>query len=243
MQHHIFSFFLLSLLCTTCRNESQKGVPVPPKAVAIVTTQKDSDTVPALDKDASIAFEAAEADAESKERVIWQKPDLVINLLGNLQDKTIADIGAGTGYFAFRLIPKAKKVIAIDIDKQFINFMDSIKVRLSDAAQARFETRLTKPDNPRLQPKEADIVILVDTYGYISNRDKYLAHIKRGLKPGGDILIIDFKKENLPEDVSGSFTISLSTVVKELETAGFIIKKVDNTALDYQYIITASSPL
>jgi ubiquinone/menaquinone biosynthesis C-methylase UbiE len=160
--------------------------------------------------------------------------------LGDLRDKTIADIGAGTGYFAFRMIPKAKKVIAIDINQSFITFMDSIRVRLSPGAQERFETRLTTPDNPRIAPEETDIVMMVDTYGYIEHREKYLKQIKKGLKMGGQILIIDFKKENLPADVSGAFTISLGNVVRELEAAGFVIAKVDNTALDYQYIIQAT---
>jgi ubiquinone/menaquinone biosynthesis C-methylase UbiE len=241
MRYQILTCFLLVLGLTACKNQ-----PAPPESApqSVVLTSAPKEIASdsgdfTISENTGGTFEGLVSDFESKDRVIWQKPDLVINLLGDLRNKTVADIGAGTGYFAFRMIPKAKKVIAIDIEPRFITFMDSIKVRLSPGAQERFETRLTTADNPRIAPEEADIVMIVDTYGYIQNREKYLKNIKKGLKMGGQILIIDFKKENLPADVSGSFTISLSSVVRELEAAGFVIAKVDNTALDYQYIIQA----
>lgn len=237
-------FFSISVLTTIWFGCKDEVAPVSPKGTVVLTSSaKDSQTTtyPTM-PEASSTFEGLVNDFENKDRVIWQKPDLVINLLGDLKGKTVADIGAGTGYFAFRLVPKADKVIAIDIDKRLIGFMDSIKVRLSKEAQQRFETRHTSPDNPQLAEKEADVVMLVDTYGYIKHREKYLQHIMKGLTDRGEVLIIDFKKENLPADIAGAFTIKLSTVVKELENAGFVIAKVDNTSLDYQYIIQARKP-
>lgn len=158
--------------------------------VVLASETKDSFSNQAYSNQEELStFEGLVSNIESKDRVIWQKPDLVINLLGDLRNKTVADIGAGTGYFAFRLIPKAQKVIAIDIDPRLITFMDSIKVRLSDAAKDRFVTRLAPPDNPKLTDQEADVVILVDTYGYIKKREKYLSHIKKrfeGRRPNLD---------------------------------------------------------
>ncbi len=237
----VFSFGLLAIFWLSCKNEV--ATEQPQSSVVLTGATKN---VPATDyskmPESSNSFESLVKDFENKDRVIWQKPDMVISLLGDLKGKTVADIGAGTGYFAFRLVPKAEKVIAIDIDKRLIGFMDSIKVRLSREAQQRFETRHTSPDNPQLADKEADVVMLVDTYGYIEQREKYLQHIMKGLDDDGEVLIIDFKKENLPSDIAGAFTIKLSTVVRELENAGFVITKVDNTSLDYQYIIQARKP-
>ena len=58
-------------------------------------------------------------------RIVWQKPEEVVRLLGDISDKTIADIGAGSGYFTFRFALKAKKVIAIDIDPTMIKLMET----------------------------------------------------------------------------------------------------------------------
>lgn len=184
-------------------------------------------------------FENLIADYESKDRVIWQKPDMVISLLGDLEGKTVADLGAGTGYFAFRLVPKAQKVIGVDIDRRFIEFMDSVKVRLPKPYQDRFESRLAKPDDPMLQPEEADAVVMVNTYGYIENRVKYLQILSKGMSGGAQLLIIDFKKNSLPIGPEDEFKVAVTQVERELKAAGFNIRKIDNEALDYQYIVMA----
>jgi SAM-dependent methyltransferase len=185
-------------------------------------------------------FDLLVSDYESTQRVIWQKPDLVIAQLGDLSGKTVADIGAGTGYFAFRLVPRAERVIAIDIDQRFINFMDSIKVRLPENVQDRFETRLGKPEDPLLKPSEADVVMLVNTYCYLENRIQYLKTLATGMKNEGELLIIDFKKNNLPVGPPTELKVSTAQVKAELEQAGFKVKKTDNQSLDYQYIIVAT---
>lgn len=185
-------------------------------------------------------FENLVADYESKDRVIWQKPGLVISMLGDLKGKTVADIGAGTGYFTFRMVPLADKVIGVDIDPRFINFMDSIKVRLPEQYRDRFESRLAKPDNPNLKPGEADAVVIVNTYGYIQNRVQYLRTLSSGMSDGARLLIIDFKKNNLPIGPSDEYKVALSQVEQELESVGFEITRTDNETLDYQYIILAS---
>ncbi|HEY9704705.1 MAG TPA: methyltransferase domain-containing protein [Allocoleopsis sp.] len=184
-------------------------------------------------------FDDLVADFESKDRLIWQKPEMVIHLLGDLSDKTVADLGAGTGFFAFRIVPKAKKVIAIDIDKRFITFMDSAKNELPIELRDRFEARLVDPDDAKLKPNEVDAVIIVNTYMYISNRIDYMKKLRRGVTKGGKVLIVDYKEKNIPVGPPVSIKISLSNVEKELREAGFSRIVADDTSLDYQYIITA----
>ena len=184
-------------------------------------------------------FEERVATYEAKDRVFWQKPDLVIDRLGDLSQKTVADIGAGSGYFARRLASKAKHIIAIDIDEQFIQFMDSIKlVELPVEAQSRFETRLATPEDSKLRPEEADVVIIVNTYIYIPKRVEYLARLKQGLKKGGTIVIVDFKKKRMPvQTPPDELRLPLHQVENELEEAGYTWLASDDTSLDYQYIV------
>jgi ubiquinone/menaquinone biosynthesis C-methylase UbiE len=184
-------------------------------------------------------FESLVTDYDT-DRAIWQKPDMVISLLGDLSGKTVADIGAGTGYFAFRLVPRAEKVIAIEIDRGMIAFMDSVKVRLPVKLQAHFETRLARPEDPLLKPDEADAVIIVNTYGYIEHREDYMRRLARGMSEGGRLLIIDFKKNNLNVGPPDQFKVSVRQVEHELRNAGYEVAKIDNESLDFQYIILAS---
>src|SRR5439155_1510764 len=102
---------------------------------------------------------------EDPSRAQWQKPDEIIAGLGPLDGKTVADIGAGTGYFAFPIAKKAAKVIAIDIDKRFLDYIDQKKQ--AQKIGANIETRLTAPDPPGLKTGEADMVLIVDTLHHI----------------------------------------------------------------------------
>jgi SAM-dependent methyltransferase len=184
-------------------------------------------------------FDDLVADFNSKDRLIWQKPDMVINRLGDLSTQTVVDLGAGTGFFAFRMIEKAKKVIALDIDQRFITFMDSAKQELSPELRPHFETRLVDTDNPKLKDGEANAVIIVNTYMYIQNRVDYLKLLRAGIAKGGKVLIVDYKEKNIPVGPPVSIKIPLSIVEKELKQAGFKQILSDDTSLDYQYIITA----
>jgi len=145
---------LFAAIFFSCRNQSGEATPATREGTP----------------DSASAIENLFSDSEDRDRNIWQKPEMVISMLGDLNGKTVADIGAGSGYFAFRLTPKAEKVIGIDIDPGFISFLDSMKVRLPESYRNRFESRLAKPDDPMLGPGEADAVIIVNTYAYIDNR-------------------------------------------------------------------------
>ncbi len=173
-------------------------------------------------------------------RVIWQKPDLVIDLLPSLEGKTVADIGAGTGFFALRLAPLSEKVIAIDIDRQFIDYLDSIKIyELPEQFQPKLETRLAEPSDPNLADDEADVVLIVNTYMYIRDRRSYLNTLQRGMAPNGELLIIDFKRKRTPIGPPQDLRVPLYRVEEELLAAGFQRVETNDTALDYQYIIIA----
>mgnify|MGYP001545900333 CR=1 FL=1 len=174
------------------------------------------------------------------DRVIWQKPNMVIDLLGDISHKTIADIGAGTGFFSLRLTPKAKKVIAIDIDPRFVNYLDSIRyLQLPEPLQDRLETRLATPTDPLLKAEEVDVAIIVNTVVYIRDRVAYLSNLKNGISANGQLLIIDFKKKRTPVGPPQTLKVPAFQIEEELYRAGYREVLVNDTALDYQYLIIA----
>lgn len=174
------------------------------------------------------------------DRVIWQKPELVIDLLDDLSNKTVADIGAGTGFFAFRMVLKAKKVIAIDIDPRFISYLDSVKVlELPENYQDRLETRAATADDPNLRENEVDVVVIVNTFMYIKKPVEYLKNLRQGISDGGQVLIVDFKKKRTPIGPPSEYRVPLFQVEEQLYEAGYKNIKAKDTFLDYQYIIIA----
>ncbi len=213
-------------------------------AISVITSCKERsyDLEPAktqIDND-SIIIKNIEQSHTNIGRAIWQKPGLVIEKLGNISDKVIADIGAGTGYFSFRLAPRAKKVIAIEIDQGLLDYIDSLKLELPNENQNQIETRLAQPDNPMLKDNETDIILIINTIGYIKDLPAYLKILKKGLKNDGRIIIIDYKMKKLPiNSPPKSERIYLDKLEEMLEKAGYKIIETDDTSLDFQYIITA----
>lgn len=173
-------------------------------------------------------------------RDIWQQPERVIDMLGDISDKTVADLGTGSGYFALRLLDKAEKVIAIDIDRASIAYLDTMKANyLPDEFKDKLELRLAEPNDPNLKYNEVDAVIVANTYLYIQNRVEYFSEFSNYMKPGGILLVTDFKKKKLPFGPPDYQKVALNVVEKELIAAGYDIIRSDDQTLDYQYILLA----
>lgn len=176
---------------------------------------------------------------ESADRVIWQKPDLVIQQLGDVEGKVVADLGAGTGYFSRRIAYKGATVIAIDIDPKAIQWMEEQKARFPLELRNRLIIRQADPNDPKLNPDEVDIVLLVNTYTYIQERVAYFSKLKQSVRAGGNIIIIDFKKKETPFGPAIEERIDAKEVEKELKEAGYTVLAIDDESLEYQYIIKA----
>lgn len=176
---------------------------------------------------------------ESEDRVIWQKPDLVIQQLGNVDGKVVADLGAGTGYFSRRIAYKGATVIAIDIDPKAIQWMEEQKARFPLELRNRLIIRQAEANDPKLNPDEVDIVLLVNTYSYIQDRVTYFSKLKEAIRAGGHVIIIDFKKKETPFGPSIEERVDVKDVEKELQEAGYTLLAIDEESLEYQYIIKA----
>jgi 2-polyprenyl-3-methyl-5-hydroxy-6-metoxy-1,4-benzoquinol methylase len=187
-------------------------------------------------------FESEAKEYENPDRVIWQKPDLVIQQLGEVAGKTVADLGAGTGYFSRRIAYKGARVIAIDIDPKAIQWMEDQKSRFPIELQDRLIIRQATPSDPRLKENEVDMVLLVNTYTYIQDRVNYFGRLKKAIKKGGIVLIIDFKKADTPFGPKLEERIDINQVAHELEEAGYQIIQKDESSLEYQYILKAVRP-
>jgi ubiquinone/menaquinone biosynthesis C-methylase UbiE len=176
---------------------------------------------------------------QGQDRTVWQKPYEVIQLLGSLEDKVIADIGAGSGYFAFRFLSEAGKVIAIDIEPELIQLMNQEKSFYKPELQKKFEARLASPNDPKILDKEIDIIFISNTYPLISNRIVYLKNLLPKFKSPGKLMIIDFKKLSTPFGPSLKNRLAQTEVEQELIKAGYKIILSDDSQLEYQYIIIA----
>jgi ubiquinone/menaquinone biosynthesis C-methylase UbiE len=180
------------------------------------------------------SFEDLVKNFESADRNEWQKPDEVIHFLGDLKNKTIIDIGAGTGYFEFKMNEPSAKIIAADVDDRFIKYLND---RITKEQSSNISARKAEYEKPPVSEKEADIVYMVDVYHHIENRKDYFSMVKKGLKPNGEMIIVDFKKGDFEQGPPDDMKIEIQTVINEMKLAGFNLVAQDTTTLKYQYLL------
>ena len=185
------------------------------------------------------SFEDLVKSFESEDRAKWQKPAEVIKKLGNLQDKKVMDIGSGTGYFSFRLADQGAQVIAADVNEQFQHYIEQQKEK-KNLTDHQIVTRKVPYDSPSMQANEVDYALIVNTSHHVENRVTFFKKVWVGLKPGGKLLVVDFKKEETPSGPPLRMRLTAEEVKKELTEAGFTNFSTDAALLPYQYIVLAS---
>ncbi len=155
-----------------------------------------------------------------RDRDAWQEPARVLALLGIAADAAVADVGAGGGYFTARLaaaVGAAGRVIAVDIDA---DALEQLTTRFADARNVVVQRGL--PTDPRLDPNTLDAVLLVDTFHELRAADMTLAAIRRALRAGGRLVVVD---RPATEYVAGTHAIPEARVVAAAESAGFHLRE------------------
>lgn len=169
-------------------------------------------------------------------RNAYQKPHEVITALNLKPGEVIADIGAGSGYFTFRLahhVGAAGCVYAVDISPDMIVHLNR---RIRELKVTNVVSVLSAPDDPLLADASVDRFFICDTWHHIENHNGYLALLKKMLRPGGQVVMIDFKKEQTPVGPPLEMRIARETLIKEMAANGFTLA-AEHTFLSYQYFL------
>ena len=172
---------------------------------------------------------------EDPKRDAYQKPHEVIQALRLRSGEVIADIGAGSGYFAVRLaqhVGSTGHVYAVDISPDMIRRLNE---RVHEARLVNISTILATPANPLL-PRPVDRFLFVNVWHHVEDQAGYLALMKKMLKPGGQVVMIDFHKRDLPVGPPAAMKIAREDLLKQLQASGFKLVQ-DHTFLPYQYFL------
>jgi len=171
---------------------------------------------------------------DDPDRDAWQKPHEVIQALKLKPDAIVADIGAGTGYFAMRLahMTAQGKVYAVDAEPDMVKHLAE---RAKKNGLANVVAVQAGPDDPRL-PEIADLILLVDVYHHIGSREQYFRRLRESLKPGGRLAVIDFTMETR-RGPPPSGRIAPDVVKSELQRAGYTLSEEHKFLPDQYFLV------
>jgi ubiquinone/menaquinone biosynthesis C-methylase UbiE len=176
------------------------------------------------------------ASLEDPARDAYQKPEEVLAALDLRQGEVVADIGAGSGYFTLRFaraVGEEGRVYAVDVSPDMVRHLNR---RLRDEGVRNVVTVLADPDDPLLPEHSVGRFVIVNTWHHVEDRPDYLAKMKRALRPGGQVVHIDFQKRDLPVGPPTSMKIARSDLVAQMEEAGYRLVQ-DHDFLPYQYFL------
>jgi ubiquinone/menaquinone biosynthesis C-methylase UbiE len=177
---------------------------------------------------------------EGPKRDAYQKPAYLIELMAIEPGMTVADIGAGTGYFLpylSKAVGPEGKALGLDVEPNLVHFMQE---RIANEGWANTEARLIPYDDPQLAPGSVDRILIVNTWHHIDHRGAYAAKLREALAPGGEVWIVDFTKES-PHGPAVEHRLTAAQVIEELG-AGGLKGTAREEGLEWQYVVVASVP-
>jgi ubiquinone/menaquinone biosynthesis C-methylase UbiE len=173
---------------------------------------------------------------ERSEREDEEAPDVALNVLKIPKGASVADIGAGSGYITVRLAARVGptgRVFANDVQPQMLNILAR---RLSNAKITNVTLIEGTFDDPKLPPASVDLALMVDVYHELSQPQEILRHLRESLKPGGRLVLLEYRKEDPRVPIKPEHKMSVAEAKMEVEAEGFTLSKVDET-LPWQHIL------
>ncbi|MGH9720004.1 MAG: class I SAM-dependent methyltransferase [Bryobacteraceae bacterium] len=159
------------------------------------------------------------------EREMEEAPDKALDAIGVREGETVADIGAGAGYFTWRLAERVGvngKVYANDIQEKML---ERLRVNVSERGLKNVETVLGAEDDPKLPAGAIDMALLVDVYHEFSEPQKMLRKIREALKPGGRLVLLEYRKEDPKIPIRLEHKMTVEEARSEVEAEGFRLER------------------
>ncbi|WP_419803210.1 class I SAM-dependent methyltransferase [Mucilaginibacter sp.] len=164
---------------------------------------------------------AAGADwLERNNRNQEENTELAINKMPLKSNSVVADIGAGTGYYTFRIAAKVPqgKVFAVDVQHEFITYLNQKKKELNAQNVQVIKGTETSPDLPE---NTVDLAFMVDVYHELLYPHEVLQSLRKALKPDGKLLLLEYRAEDPAIAIKELHKMTVAQVNKEMAANGF----------------------
>lgn len=169
-------------------------------------------------------------------RAEWQKPDLVVKALRLRAGQTACELGAGPGYFAFRLaraVGRQGHVYAVDAETRMLEILIG---RMREARVRNITPVLGLDDAPLLPMRSCDVILVVNTYHHFPDGPAFLRRLARSLRRGGRIVNIDFHRRETPVGPPLDHRVAREDFLRDARRAGLTVA-AELDFLPYQYFL------
>ena len=173
---------------------------------------------------------------ERAEREAEEAPSKAISALQIQPGQTVADIGAGSGYYSVRLaaaVGPTGRVYATDIQPEMLAL---IRKKLDAQPIPQIQLVLGTATESRLPDASVDLALMVDVYHELAEPQVFIRSLKRALKPGGRLVLIEFRKEDARVPIREEHKMTVREAKMELEAEGLRLREVV-AVLPWQHIL------
>jgi SAM-dependent methyltransferase len=177
---------------------------------------------------------------ERPSREVTEQPQQVIDALDLKLTDVVADMGAGTGYFSFRISPKVPqgKVLAVDIQPEMIDIMNFLK---KENKITNVEPILGSVTNSNLPDDTVDLALMVDAYHEFEYPREVMEGVVRSLKPGGRVVLVEYRRENPLIPIKALHKMTQNQARKEMKAVGLRWRETKNF-LPQQHLMVFEKP-
>lgn len=173
-------------------------------------------------------------------RIAAEQPDAVVDALNLRSTDVVADIGAGTGYFSFRLssrVPQGK-VLAVDVQPEMLEILNFLK---QENQANNVEPIWGSETDPHLPAHSVDLALMVDAYHEFAYPQEMMQQVVAALKPGGRVVLVEYRGENPLILIKGLHKMTQRQVKKEMRAIGLIWLETQNF-LPQQHVMIFQKP-
>ena len=149
-----------------------------------------------------------------------EHPEVVIDALQLHKGDVVADLGAGSGFFTFRIAPKVGrtgKVLAVDLQDEML---DTIRQRAAESKVTNVEEVKDTETDPKLPTNAVDLVLMVDVYHELSYPYEVMTKVREALKPDGRVVFVEYRKEDPKVPIKEVHKMSVDQLDKEMKVVG-----------------------
>ncbi len=173
------------------------------------------------------------------ERESREHPEKVLDMIGIVSGMTVADVGAGTGYFTIRLarrVGPTGEVLATDLQPEMLGLLDT---RVSEEHLTNVRLIRGTDHRANLPARCCDVVLLVDVYHELVDPPGVMAGIRRALKPRGKLVLVEYKAEDPSIPIKPAHKMTRARIVKELTELGFALVTSHEELHDQRVVVFA----